>query len=47
MQLQHNQRVIYGNATPFTETFRMVINDVFKLSVNHYGYVSSPVHRSA
>ena len=42
MQLQHNQRVIYGNVTPFTDTLRMVIGDIFRLSTNHYSYVSLP-----
>ncbi|XP_043232367.1 proteasome activator complex subunit 4B-like isoform X2 [Amphibalanus amphitrite] len=39
VQLQHNQRVVYGNTVPFCETFRMVIHDVFKLAINHYSYV--------
>ena len=40
VQLQHNQRVVYGNSVPFSDTFRMVIDDVFKLATNHYSYVS-------
>ena len=45
MQLQHNQRVIYGNVTPFTDTLRTMIGDIFRLSTNHYSYVSLPPAR--
>ncbi|XP_037083000.1 proteasome activator complex subunit 4B-like isoform X1 [Pollicipes pollicipes] len=39
VQLQHNQRVIFSHVTPLTDTLKVVMEDVLKLSTNRYSYV--------